>query len=466
MFNFNPYISEALLKRALFIVIILSFVSLHAAAVFGQILPMEYKVYYKGKHIGTVSDSGAVHKIINEKLKRAQKEYPDYSFTLKKDVSVVPEQVLIPETENKKVISHLKELPVAAKSYAIEVDGKEVAFLPEKKEASNTVKALTDQYLTEPEKEAVEKGKADGNIKINDIRLSEEVSITKSAVQPSRILSSKEALNVLNNGSEKEKIYQVKHDEKINTFASEYGIDTTKLVQLNPALKEKTKLEKGETVKVKEEKPFVDVMINKEVIENQTIPSAKKVITNTSLPKGQTRIKQEGKDGKKVIHSVVSVENGVEVKKNIKSQEVVAEPVATIVEKGTKMIPSQGTGTFEWPAVGGIITSKLGYRWGKLHKGIDIAGPSDPTIKASDNGVVIFAGMSNGYGNKVIIDHKNGYQTLYGHLNSISVHEGDIVSAGSKIGIMGSTGDSTGVHLHFEVYKNGKLQNPLNYIHQ
>ena len=135
----------------------------------------------------------------------------------------------------------------------------------------------------------------------------------------------------------------------------------------------------------------MDVMIKKEVIENQTIPSVKKVITNSSLPKGQTRIKQEGKDGKKVIHSVVSVENGVEVKKNIKSQEVVAEPVATIVEKGTKIIPSQGTGTFEWPAVDGIITSKQGYRWGKLHKGIDIAGPSDRTIKASDNGVVIFA---------------------------------------------------------------------------
>lgn len=102
-----------------------------------------------------------------------------------------------------------------------------------------------------------------------------------------------------------------------------------------------------------------------------------------------------------------------------------------------------------------------------MHKGIDIARPSDRTIKAADNGTVVSAGNDGGgYGNKIVIDHNNGFRTVYAHLDSISVSVGQTVSKGSKIGIMGSTGDSTGVHLHFEVYKNGKMQNPLKYINK
>jgi murein DD-endopeptidase MepM/ murein hydrolase activator NlpD len=99
-----------------------------------------------------------------------------------------------------------------------------------------------------------------------------------------------------------------------------------------------------------------------------------------------------------------------------------------------------------------------------MHKGIDIARPSDRSILAADNGTVVFAGEDGGYGNKVVIDHNNGMRTLYAHLSSIDVSVGQTVQKGSKIGIMGSTGNSTGIHLHFEVYQNNKLQNPLNYF--
>jgi murein DD-endopeptidase MepM/ murein hydrolase activator NlpD len=99
-----------------------------------------------------------------------------------------------------------------------------------------------------------------------------------------------------------------------------------------------------------------------------------------------------------------------------------------------------------------------------MHKGIDIARPSDRTIKAADNGVVVSAGWGGGYGNKIVIDHRNGYRTLYGHMSSLKVKVGQTVSKGTAIGIMGATGDATGVHLHFEVYKNGSLVNPLSYL--
>ena len=143
---------------------------------------------------------------------------------------------------------------------------------------------------------------------------------------------------------------------------------------------------------------------------------------------------------------------------------ILEQPVNHIVIKGTKVIPSRGEGSFAWPTVGGYISSKQGPRWGKMHKGIDIARPSNRTIKAADNGVVVSAGWGGGYGNKIVIDHQNGFRTLYGHMSSLKVKVGQTVSKGSAIGIMGATGDATGVHLHFEVYKNGSLVNPLSYL--
>lgn len=125
---------------------------------------------------------------------------------------------------------------------------------------------------------------------------------------------------------------------------------------------------------------------------------------------------------------------------------------------------AKGNGQFVWPTIGGQITSYQGMRWGKFHKGIDIAGPSDYSILAADSGKVTYAGWINGYGKTIKLDHNNGYTTQYAHLNSINVNVGDVVSAGDNIGVMGSTGRSTGIHLDFEVYLNGKLLNPVDVL--
>lgn len=106
----------------------------------------------------------------------------------------------------------------------------------------------------------------------------------------------------------------------------------------------------------------------------------------------------------------------------------------------------------------------MGPRWGSYHRGIDIARPSNYSILASDNGVVTAAGWDGSYGYRVIINHNNGYQTLYAHLSNIYVSVGQVVPKGSVIGKMGSTGNSTGIHLHFEVTRNGKLINPLSVL--
>ena len=106
------------------------------------------------------------------------------------------------------------------------------------------------------------------------------------------------------------------------------------------------------------------------------------------------------------------------------------------------------------------VTSCFGQRWGRLHAGVDLAAPDTTRIRAAGAGVVVAAGPAEGYGNAVLIDHGNGFLTHYGHMSVITVVVGQHVAAGEQIGNEGSTGHSTGPHLHFEVHQ-GSYHNPI-----
>jgi murein DD-endopeptidase MepM/ murein hydrolase activator NlpD len=116
-----------------------------------------------------------------------------------------------------------------------------------------------------------------------------------------------------------------------------------------------------------------------------------------------------------------------------------------------------------WPT-NGSVTSGFGYRWGSLHAGIDIANGQGTPIRAAKGGTVILAGWNGGYGNCIVIDHGGGFSTLYGHMTRLRASDGQRVSQGDLIGDMGSTGNSTGSHLHFETRVNGSPQDPARYL--
>jgi murein DD-endopeptidase MepM/ murein hydrolase activator NlpD len=119
-----------------------------------------------------------------------------------------------------------------------------------------------------------------------------------------------------------------------------------------------------------------------------------------------------------------------------------------------------GSGNFIWPTTGIITQYPTWY-----HMAYDIASNSLPPIIASDKGTVIYAGcIPTGYGCHVMVDHGNGYQTLYGHMSVISVNVGQVVDQGQQLGIMGSTGNSTGPHCHFEIRQGNVLLNPENFL--
>ena len=118
-----------------------------------------------------------------------------------------------------------------------------------------------------------------------------------------------------------------------------------------------------------------------------------------------------------------------------------------------------GKGGCMWPARG-RVTSEYGRRWGRLHAGMDIAAATGTPIYAARAGTVFFAGRQSGYGNVVMIDHGGGFTTVYGHMSRIMTSDGASVDRGSRIGSIGSTGRSTGPHLHFETRYGGSPRNP------
>jgi murein DD-endopeptidase MepM/ murein hydrolase activator NlpD len=137
--------------------------------------------------------------------------------------------------------------------------------------------------------------------------------------------------------------------------------------------------------------------------------------------------------------------------------------------QGAQVYPSTGYDTSAsaagliWP-IGGPVTSGFGWRWGRMHEGIDIGASSGAPIQAAASGVVIYAAWMDGYGNLVVIDHGGGLATAYAHMSAFATSAGVQVVQGQTIGYIGCTGHCFGSHLHFEVRVNGAAVDPLGYL--
>jgi murein DD-endopeptidase MepM/ murein hydrolase activator NlpD len=156
-------------------------------------------------------------------------------------------------------------------------------------------------------------------------------------------------------------------------------------------------------------------------------------------------------------------------REELAEMEALLEVSATLAAKIQAAQAAGGTGGgpsaagFVWPVLG-PVTSPFGWRWGRMHEGIDIGAPTGTPIRAAAAGTVIYAGWLGGYGNLSVIDHGGGIATAYGHQSSLAAGNGAYVTQGQVIGYVGSTGHSTGPHLHFEVRVNGVPQDPLGYL--
>ncbi len=211
------------------------------------------------------------------------------------------------------------------------------------------------------------------------------------------------------------------------------------------------------------------IIVKREKIEEE-YPFETEYIKTDALLEGTQKIDSFGNNGTRIATYEISYKNDEEISRELVEESIIKKAKNKIIYVGTR-IPSEeemktvATGKFIIPC-SGYVHSAYGMRTVKkfgtreFHNAWDIPGSYGTSIAASDSGIVSSVGYTSGYGNHVIIDHENGYETIYAHLSKALVKRGERISQGQIIGRMGATGRVTGVHLHFEVRKDGVAINP------
>lgn len=261
--------------------------------------------------------------------------------------------------------------------------------------------------------------------------------------------------------------YTAAEGDTVQTVVDTTGTSWDSLAALNPdltALDEE--LSEGQEVLIGVSSPE---LLKVEVIrrETYTVEVPYDTVTNESdeYDFGETVVTSPGENGVQELTQDLVYVDGVLTETNIVRVDTLKEPVTEYVTKGTHlksgMTASYGSGEWMWPVPGYTYVS----RWmSSYHKGADICAPYGTPIYASDSGVVVTAGSHYSYGNYVIIDHGNGWRTLYAHMSALGCSVGQAVQRGQVIGYVGSTGNSTGNHCHFEMYQNGTLVSARNFF--
>jgi len=435
-----------------------------------------FHIYASGEYVGSISDKSKVKGLVDTKINLASSEYNQLNLRSGSEITFVSEQVFNRDTDDKKTLDKLSELvTVEAEAFALSVDDEIAVYVKDIESYHEVVrqlklKAVSEAQLTELEarKDSINSlpPLKENETRILEISLKERVSGTTKLIKPELVMSTEEAVEYLQKGTVEEKTYNVQAGDVFGRIATNHNLTSTELVNLNNGVTSESTLRIGQELKVTALEPIVNIEVLSEKKVTEVVKFTKEVEETDSMFKGDTKVKQEGSDGKKDVTYVIREQNGERVGKSVKEENIIVEVKNHIVLKGTKVIPSRGTGSFTWPAEGGYISSHMGHRWGGFHKGIDIARPNGFAIKAADNGIVTFTGRDGSYGNKVVVNHQNGYQTVYAHLSSINVSKGQTVPQGFNLGVMGSTGRSTGIHLHFEIIKNGTTVNPTSYLNR
>ncbi|GAB6171510.1 M23 family metallopeptidase [Paradesulfitobacterium aromaticivorans] len=349
--------------------------------------------------------------------------------------------------------------------YAIQVAGETVAVLPSQ---GNADKVLADlkSYYAQPSDSS----------KVTSVEFQENVTVEKMETEPGNIQFPDQVLAMLEKGKESVKEYTVEDNDSWWLIARKNNMLTQEVLGSNPDIAEDTVLKPGQKISLVAVTPYINVISKGEYSVTETIPFDVITKNDYNLASGQTKIREQGSDGsKEVTYSFVQT-NGKITEKSVLAEKTLKEPVDQVIAQGPKAIVSvakgdsstiaRGTGKntgFIWP-LRGSITSYFGWRSRGFHNGIDIDGYTGDPIVAAAAGKVISAGWNGAYGLSVLLDNGNGISTRYSHASKLLVTPGQSVKQGQKIALVGSTGNSTGSHLDFEVILNGTNLNPLNYL--
>ena len=294
---------------------------------------------------------------------------------------------------------------------------------------------------------------------ILDMEFVERVNVFENYVDADQIADVDEQVAEVTKEKETNKIYEIQPGDCLSVIAQEHDTSVAAIIALNGLSGEDAVISAGEELILSVPQPDISLRISEGVVYEEDYTAEPEIVPNDSWYTTDEVVLAEGTTGHREVNMVVTTENGIETERSMIHQTILTESTPAVIERGTKIPP-----TYIKPLIGGRVSSGFGRRWGRMHKGIDWACPTGTKVFASSNGVVVSAGYVSGYGNCVLISHPDGRMTRYAHNSKLLVKAGQSVSQGEVIALSGSTGRSTGPHVHFEILINGSQVNPVNYL--
>lgn len=438
-------------------------VFLFSTTVYVQSRSTYYHVSLNGRPIGYVTAEETVADAVVLAEEAASKEY---HFPVRMAQTPKVEKIVTHDQYDTLPPEALAERLRAAATFltratALVVDGEEVAVLPSRAAAESVLEQLKRRYA-----EQIERSARGGRVDVRKVKIRERIQlIERNDVPADQVRDAVEVATMLMGGTEKPKVHVVQKGESPWTIASANGITVQELLAANPGI-DPERIKPGEELRLNVPEQWITFASEETLTVTERVPYGTRREYDRNLEAGKQRVKQEGRPGEKVITYAIVRENGRIVQQEKVNEKVLQEPVDRIVVIGTKPVAGASSGSLSWP-LRGIITSRFGPRWGEMHTGIDIDGVTGQPVRVADGGTVVSAGWEGGYGYAVQVRHSSRLYTYYAHLSRIAVRPGQAVSKGQVIGYVGSTGRSTGSHLHFEVRRCASPScavNPLGFL--
>ena len=347
-----------------------------------------------------------------------------------------------------------QQIGLVTQAYSLYVDGELVGATP--------YEGALEELLNQLQSSAADENTI-------SCEFAEDVEIKQEYVPTEKVMNLGYLAELLYSTKTAEVTYTVKSGDTWSEIAEDHDMTSRELLEMNPGY-DIDKIQIGEVLTLSEAVPYLTVTVKQREYYVEDVMYDIEYTDTADLYRGDYQVVSAGEYGAADVVANVTYVNGVETERTILSSVTLKEPVTEQRLQGTRERPTwYPTGTFRWP-ISGRITSYFGGRsspggiGSTNHQGIDIAGSYGIPVYAADGGTVTYAGWMGGYGYLVQIDHGNGYVTRYGHNSSLTVSVGDHVYKGQQIARVGSTGNSTGNHCHFEIRYNGVARNPLNYL--
>ena len=310
-----------------------------------------------------------------------------------------------------------------------------------------------------------------------DFDFHEEVSIGNVYVDKEEIVPEESILEKLYGDPNDLVQYELVEGDNIWDIAIDHGTTMDELLRINPQITDERRMQIGEVINLQIPTPLLSIATTQRATYREVVPAEIEYVAFSDMYEGDTKVYEEGQDGLNEVTVDVHKVNGIEVGRTLIERKEIQESKTKVIAYGVKERASSqpvaranvdlSGGSFMHPLNGaGTISSGYGSRWGSFHYGIDIAASAGTPIYAAASGTVTYSGYnSGGYGNLIIIEHDNGVQTYYGHCKDLYAQVGQSVLKGENIATVGSTGNSTGNHLHFEIRNGNSPINPYSYIY-